>query len=76
MYYMILSVMLSSSTVTAQPMLVGEYTSEIKCLSELSEIAKLPDFKRAMSPIFGRIIFKKTEDKETLLFCVRDMRSV
>jgi len=76
MYYIVVIVFLYGATEPPVPRLVAQHKTLQDCLSELVEVAKMPEFNRSISPVFGKSVVKETPEGRTAAFCVRDMRSI
>jgi len=81
MYYMILAAMITNANPDSlpmpMPMIIESYVSLEKCRDGLVLAREYENFKLIKHLMFGKSAVKQYgEEGVTLLFCVKDMRSV
>jgi hypothetical protein len=76
MYSLIIAVMLTSGTNPELPLLMESYKTLNEGRLELVEISKLPEYELVVSPLLSYSVAKETEDKTTMAFCVKNMKSI
>ena len=76
MYSLIIAVMFTSGTNPELPLLMESYKTLNECKLELVEISKLPEYELVVSPLLSYSVAKETEDKTTMAFCVKNMKSI
>jgi hypothetical protein len=75
MYSIVIAIMLSTGEIK-MPVLMNSFSSKEKCVVELIELSKLPNFEREVHLFLGYTVVKVEPRATTIVFCVKNTESI
>ena len=76
MWSIIVSTMLAVTEVPAMPVIISSYPTLKSCRLELIDVSKKLEYELVVSPMLGYTVQKKTEEKNTVAFCAKNLQSI